>query len=1049
MKTSLTRFALHRPVTTIMVSLTFIALGVIAWQRLPLKFLPTIEAPFLVCAIPYPGSTPEQVANEIAIPAEGLFRTIPGLTRIDTTSNTDGCTAVLVFDLDTNMQLASAELRDRIERLKLVLPSEVDRVLINRFGTNDLPIMAVGLFREGDLEEFNYLARKIIEPQLARIDGIAQVQIHSAVPEREVLIEFDQETLRSLHLDITRLVYTLQSNSINVSAGELADGRREYLVRTLGEFRSLEDIEDVVISPTGLRLKDVASVQLRARDDEMHVSLDGKPGVVLLVLAEQQANTVAACQEVRKELDRVLTEKSFDGVDKMVFLDQAELITGALDNLFKAGCYGGAMALLVLIVFLHRLRPTVIVALAIPTSLVLAMVFMFFAGMTLNLVTMVSLIISVGMLVDNAIVVVENVIRYRALGLPPFESACRGAEEVSTAIFASTATTWVVFLPIIYMEAGSMEVFMLQLGLPLMVGLGASLLIALTLIPLAMSRIHPMRTETQERIRRIPGEARIEAWANALRPVQRIIAFYLFLLRLVLRWRLATALILLALTAATLSTPMGALGMRDNPELDTREVTVNISLDQNVSLEQGGSIFAQVEDLFNGWRDEFGIKSILNLHSRDGGQIEAYLYSDTEPGPEGTPVLKTEEVQKTVADRLPKRLPGAEIECEVARSGQMRDSDGLMVRLRGDDAPTLDRIAERLQRVLSGLPSVREVLPGTEHQRLEIGIAIDEQLARKAGATPLAIARTVDNALRGARLPALKLGEREVPVWAQFREEDRKSKANLDNVAVATSAGNLIPLNQLVDYAKQPSPAAIHRVDGKNVIRLRVIPEGENILKLRNEITPALAQFDLPPGYSFDFGRQFEEMGQNMANFSAALLMAIVLIYLVMSAVFESLLLPLSVLTTVPMALGGSVWALYFSHTSLDTITLVGCILMAGIIVNNGIVIVDHINALRQRGLPRSQALLEGGRDRFRPVLMTALTTMLGLAPLAFATSGGALTFAGLGRALIGGLATGTFLTLLAVPYFYSILDDFQQWALRFTGAIMAVLRPGPREEQT
>lgn len=1036
MNSAYASLSMRRPVSTIMAAMTVLILGVIAWNRLPLKFLPNIESPFLVCTILYPGSTPEQVINEIAIPAEGVFRTIPRLKKIVTTSDTVGCTSMLMFDVDADMGAASAELRDRVERLKLSLPSQVERVLIHRFNTSDLPIMVFGLFREGDLEDFTYLARKVFETRLGRVEGIAQIQIRSPIPEKEVLIEFDQDELRSMHLDLSQLVMALEASSINVSAGKIQDSGRTCIVRTLGEFRNIEDIENIAVGAGGLRLKDAARVRFGTREESVHVSLDGKPGLLVMVRAEQQANTVAACTAVREELNRILQEPGFQGAELKSFLDQAELITGAVTNLQEAGLTGAALAVFILLIFLHQFRPTLIVAFAIPASIVTALTFMYFAGMTLNLVTMVSLIIAVGMLVDDSIVVVENIIRHRQAGEDVKSSALKGTAEITMAIASSTATTCVVFIPIIYMKAGTMSVFMAQLGVPLIVSLCGSLVVALTLIPLAMVHIHP-GGKAVDRLSHVPGGRGILRFASRFHPVKRTIETYLAGMRLALQWRAASLLILLMLCALTVAWPTRSLGMRQTPELDTREVDIEIELDQNLDESMTEVLFRQLTDQVNAWRQELGIKNVLNYHETGGGAIEAYLYDESDPRPPGVNMLTTEEAQRIVASRMPKRIPGARLNCDVAHGGPSGAESGLSVIVRGDDMRQLRQTAAQLTELIEQLPSVQDVRPDTARQNMEIDVGIDSSLAAKAGATPAVIARTVDAALRGARLPNLKYSGREYPVWAQFREEDRKSKSNLDNVAVLGGIGGLVTLDQLVHYEKRPSPEAIRRINGKNVISLRINANTENLTALTKDLAPLLRQFELPPGYTLDMGEQLEEMEEDVASFGTAFIMAILLVYLVMSASFESLILPLSVLSTIPLSIGGAAWALYLTGTNFDTVTLIGCVLMVGVIVRNGIVIVDHINGLRQEGMDRLDALVAAGRHRFRPVVMTALTTILGLLPLALAQSGGAVAFAGLGRAMVGGLTIGTVLTLVVVPLFYSLLDDLRQWCSDFLGGLV------------
>lgn len=1054
MNFTLTGFALKRPVTVTMISISMLIIGVIAWYRMPLKFLPRVDRPVITCSIPYPGGTPEQVEQQITIPVEGEFRTVPGMRFMRTTSDSNGCSVFMLFNLDVDMTRATAEVRDRMERLKLKLPSDVDRMLLQRFSSTSIPVIAFGLFNEGDQEEFTYRVRTVIEPRIRRLKGVAHVEIHSPVQQKEVLIEFEQNKLRAMNLGLAEVIARLRESSLNLSVGQLQDGDLKYYVRVTGEYRRLEDMANIIIAPNGLRLREAADIRYSAREENVHVALDGMGGVVLLVVKESEANTVDTCNAVHAEMEQILNMPLFKGTAIKIFFDQSDLITRALKNLFQEGIYGGAMAICVLLFFLHRLLPTIIVSLAIPTSLVVALVFMFFTGMSLNLVTMVSMIIAVGMLVDNAIVVVENIIRHRQMGHNNIDSSMMGASEVGLAIFASTATTWVVFVPMYYLETGRMSVFMEQLGAPLIVSLGGSLLIALTVIPLAMSRMKMSRqANVFLDIERKMGSASQKApgivrWGllllGKIQLVPRIIRTYSRTLNSILNWRLASILVLSALIVITLYVPVRQVGMRDLPKLDTREVTVEVDLEQNYDMPMARDLFSDLETRINMRREELGIKNILCFHQASGGNIEVYLYTEDDDPKWKNPPFDTEQVLLILREDLPKNLPGATLSLNIADTGESGTSRGVSVRLRGDNTRILNDYAERFKLVMQKIPGLSDVTTDTETLKQEMQIKIDEPVAKRAGISPMIIAQTVDAALRGARLPYMKQGGREIPVWAQFREEDRKSKANLDNVTVMSPLGGLTPLNQLVDFSKDLSPASIRRVNGKNVTSITAKTDIDNLSQIRLDLTRAVRNFELPPGYIIEFGDELEELGENMFSFATTLLMAIALIYLVMAALFESFLLPLSILTTVPLSLGGSMWMLYFIGTPLDTVTLIGNILMVGVIVNNGIVIVDYINTLRTAGHDRQEAIIRAGIDRFRPVMMTALTTILGLVPLALAKTGGAATFAGLGQALIGGLSVGTMLTLIVVPLFYVLLDDFQRWCVNYFGGFSLLRRNAP-----
>jgi HAE1 family hydrophobic/amphiphilic exporter-1 len=1044
MNYSLPAFAIRRPVTSTMLTASMVLLGVIAAYRMPLEFLPEVEPSFLGVLIPYPGATPAQVEQQIAVPVEGEFRTVPGLESVRTISDSNGCFVSMLFTPDTDMGLAAAEIRDRIERLKLILPDDVDQIQIQRFNSQAIPVMAFGLFTPGGDAAFVDMLRRTMEPRLRRIDGVADVELRSSSPEKEVVIEFEQDYLRSLNLGLFDVIVALRESSLNVSVGQLDDGRSESIVRVVGDYERLEQLGDLVITPAGKRLRDIADIRYTTRDDILHVSLDSQGGALVLITKESEANAVSTCRKVREEMDKILATEDFEGVGQKVFFDQSEYITSALQNLFKEGVYGGAMALIVLFVFLHRIVPTIAVALMIPTSLVFALVFMFFAGFTLNMITMVSLIIVVGMLVDNAIVVVENIIRHRGLGMGAEESARRGAEEVGLAILASTTTTWVVFVPMYYMDTGSMSVFMRQLGLPLIVALGGSLLLALTVVPLAMSHIGAR--DPFDFLRRLgdrpPGGVKgFVGWIGRIHVVEQILRVYRGTLRIALGHRLGVLILLGVMAALTYYMPFKHVGMRGMPKLDTREVAINVQFDQSYDMERASRLFTALQGQIDKRREELGIKNIMTFYSATEGNMNLYLYNEDD-GPVGeNPPYTTDEVREIITALLGKRLPGAEVDYMVTDTGNSGEGGAVRMNLHGDDRETLETYAKAFQERLERLPAVSDVKTDLEHERNEIQIRIDGPLAEQYGINAQAIALTADAAMRGARLPYMKQGIREIPVWAQFREADRKSRANLDKVTIMGNTGTLVPLNRLVTFSKRQTAASIHRYNGKNVIRLTANADSEDLGGVRRDLATAINDFPLPPGYYIDFGDSLREVGENMANFTSTMIMAVILIYLVMSALFESVFLPMSIMTTVPLALAGAVWMLYATESQFDSVTLIGCILMAGVIVNNGIVIVDHINTVRQTEPDLVSAIVHAGADRFRPVMMTALTTILGLVPLAFLTTGSAATFAGLGRALIGGLTAGTVLTLVIVPVFYSLIDEFQGWSLRFFGGFK---RPAP-----
>jgi len=1038
---SLPKIAINRPITMFMLSISILVLGLISWFRIPLKFLPKVDRPFIGCYIPYPGSSPEQIEQQIAIPVEGEFRTIPGLRSIATTSSSNGCSVDMWFNLDTDMTLATADVRDRIERLKMTLPDEVQRIIIQRFSSGAIPVIAIGLFKSEDEENYVYLVRTSLIPRLRRLDGVADIKLISPIPEKEVLIEVSQDRLNSLNIPIVSLLNTLRTASLDASLGSISEGDKKYFVQFKGEYKTLSDIENLVVNKNGMRLKDVATVRFGSREDSQRVALDGKGGVVLLVIKESEANAVNVCNQIKRELKNILSEEAFEGTVTKIFFDQSDLINRALNNLFSEGIYGGIMAFIVLLIFLHRLIPTIIVAFAIPSSLMIGIIFMYFADMSLNIITMVSLIISVGMLVDNAIVAVENIIRYQQLGYDIKTSAVRGASEVGIAISASTLTTIVVFIPMYYLEAGRMSVFMKQLGGPLIVALLGSLLIALTVVPLVLS-IHVLPREKNQMKLMIFFHnllVSIREKAGSFKLLEKLYFFLELLLHWSLKNRLAFLLALCLFLVISYLIPVKSVGMKDLIKLDTREVDIKITLDQNFDTAKVKDLFDQLTQKLEPIRESIAIKNILLFHGKSGGEIHVYLYTEDDGEIGRNPPCTTEEALEIVKSKLPSHIPGGKLEFSIADTGESGTSRLVTLRLTGGDNEILFAQAQRIKSLLLSNPLFTDVEMDVEQKKQEMRVAINELQADEQGINPFTIAQTIDTALRGAQLPYFKEGTREIPVWLQYKEEDRKTKANIDNLKVISSKGTLVPLHQVVSYEKRPGPELVKRYNGRNVINFRARTNTENLTLIRDELQSIISSIDLPDGYNLNYGIELEEIQSNLTNFAMTMSMALILIYIVMSATFESLLLPLVILTTVPISLIGSAWTLYFTNSYWDMITLIGCVLMVGVIVNNGIVIVDHINFLRKTNNNNLiNVIVQASKDRLRPVMMTALTTILGLVPLAMAKSGGAVMFSGLGKALVGGLILGTILTLLVVPVFYTIVEDIFNIAMRIVLSIRA-----------
>jgi hydrophobic/amphiphilic exporter-1 (mainly G- bacteria), HAE1 family len=1050
MKRSLPALAMARPVTVTMLLITLIGFGIITAIRIPIEFMPPMDLPFLGAFIPYPNATPAQVEQEIAIPAEGEFRTLPNLAELYTNSSSDGTFISMRFEWGTNMTEAIAEVRDRIERLRLVLPDGADRIFMRHFSLESIPIMQVGLARDGDYDAFADLVDREVIPKLLRLDGVADVEVFG-YNQKNIMVDLDQQALLSHNVSLYELISTLNTANVDMGIGQFAEGNTKFHVRAESELTGIRDYNELTLS-NGTKLRDIATGGYRAREQDYHFAIDDEREMFLIITKESEANTAATCKAVATELDAILAEPMMKGTQQFIFFNQGDIITGALNGLRKSSIYGGAMALAVLFLFLRRVRPTIIVAMAIPGSLVGALVIMYSMGMTLNLITMMSMIIAVGMVVDNAIVVIENIYRYQGMGYDLRESAWRGASEVSMAIVAATTTTVVVFLPVFYADSGQMSVFMRQFAIPVSVALLSSLVLALTVIPLAVSRFSYYENSPMERVRRAFGESdegnpaskirRVAKVLGYLNPVRQLRNVYMFFLREGMKHRLASFLLLAGFVAFTVQVPMKKMGFQQMPSADRRMVNIDVQLDPNYSMAMADKLFGDVEAAIGTRRSELGVKHVFKNYSARGGEISLYLLQDKDmPSDFVAYPYSSEEVVDILWHLLPERAPGAEFTISTGggNGGGGTSQTRISVRLEGDDTVTLDGYTSRFIDIMEEISGITDIRKSTQRADQEIQLKIDGELANYAGLAPMQIAQTVTFALMGTQLSKIKSQGREIEVWAQFQESDRQNTGNLNNIMLQGSNGSLVPLKQLVTQEKSTTPQIIQRRNGKNFVYITGAIAGKNMTAVSDQIRDAAIAFDMPTGYSIAMGDEIRTVEEDQSNFFSILIMSIMLIFIVMSALFESCLLPLSILTSVPLAFLGVIWIMFATGTPMDTVAFIGCILMVGVVVNNGIVIVDHINNLRKQGLSRYDAIVQGGSDRLRPVLMTALTTILGAIPLAIGGRIGEPAAVSLGMSMIGGLTAGTFLTLFVVPLFYSVIDDAQNWLLRFMADIAGI----------
>ncbi len=1019
----LPKLALYRPVTVVMTLLALLVVGFIAYKQIPVELMPAgFSPPFLGVWIPYPNANPEEVEQFIARPIEENVRTIKGVKSVETNSFTNGCWTFVRFVQGTDMDLAYSQLRDRLDRAKAELPEDVERIFIRKWSNDDEPIMWVALIPEKPLDDPYYFTEQLIKRPLERIDGVANVEIWGA-EEKSILIYINQDAVKSYKINLYNVIEALRQDNFSMSSGYIRSGGQKIYVRTIGKFRTLEDVKNIPIKGTNIFLKDVAEIRYDVPERQWIQRIDGQPAIQIGIYKESMANTVHLCREIKSRLQEIMTDSRFTGFKTEVLFDQGHFIEESVDNLQKAGLWGGFFAFLVLYFFLRRFRMTMIVIVAIPLSILISLTIIYFIGWSMNLITMMGLMISIGMVVDNSIVVLENIYHKKAQGLDVKQAAARGASEVSLAVTMATLTTVVVFLPLILMndEIG-FRFYMLRIGLPVIFSLLASLFVALVFIPLAASRIVSRRQVKEPPM------------------IDRLNRYYQVSLRWVLTHRIESFLILM-LVLYSMNFAASRVGRTDNMEGNINDFRLMIDMPDNYTLEDARRVVKAVEDSIRARSELYRVRTIDVRYRQNFGRIHVFLQPEkTEEwyeviarsvlrmlGWQGDRHLSRDEVVADVKKRLPE-FAGVKYRTSWRQQGG-DESASVTVSLYGDDTRKLAQLAKEVERRISTIPEIISVETDQEKGQDEVHIIINREQARKYGISPRVITGTIMYALRGIQLPKFQTEEKEVDMVLQLREEDRKNFEQLKNMTFFSVNGREIPLAVLAKLEVTKGFGEIHREDGKTYLSVKANTTSKDISTVYQKIDRAMAGFKMPYGYTWSKGKRYFKLTESNQNMKFAVILSITFVFLLMGILFESFVLPLSVIVSIPFSFVGAFWILYLTDTPQDMMSQIGFIILIGIVVNNAIVLVDLVNRLRKQGKDRLTALVEGGKNRFRPILMTAFTTIGGLIPMAVGnTKMIGIPYAPMGRTIIGGLIFSTLVSLIAVPWAYTLFDDLRNY---------------------
>lgn len=1022
--------ALRRPITMLMIFASVLVLGIIAVINIPLELIPTgASAPYLSVEVPYANATAQDVEDKITRPLEAELATTPGLDEISATSSSSRARVNMMFEQDADMDVAYREVRDRVARVRGDLPDDVARVYIQKQSSDNIPIAFFGVNWPDGLDNPRDIIDRRLMRRLERLEGVGMVRAWGQA-DREIRIEVDRQLAEAANLNIFALAQKLGTSHFNLASGTLEEAEGKYLLRSLAEYRSIEELARVVVGPNDLRLDDIADIVYEFPKQERFDRYNGRESMAVFVIKESQANTVEVCERVLAEVEAALQDPALAPFEVKSIFIQGNTIVSSLEQVVNSGFQGGILALFVLLFFLRRLRLTVVITLAIPLSMFMAMPFMYFSGQTINLVSLIGLMICIGLVVDNSVVVAENVARYRGRGVPRFAAALHGTSEVALPITLATATTVVVFLPAALMSSGTMQFFMIRMVTPVCISLLASLFVALVLIPMAAAFL--LDREVLEGA--APGSwraklLRADQWWKARlgwiygKTFGRVGELYGRLLRLSLRRRVDVLLIGL-LAMASLVVPMNPeTGVKRVIEqnMGGRQVEITYTIPQSVPLAEADAFIREIEVWLAEHREEWNVSGEFVQVEPGFASIQLFF----NPPRDGDPPYR--ETGQHVFEELPEP-PGWQKRSNFAESDGGR-STNFPVFIYGDDHRTVQDVKQALGIELEQLDGVVSILGSQrdESQRDELAISLDPVMSQRLGISAGMVGNTIAYALRGSPLPRFHGEDREIDVWIRYQEADREELKDLLEFKVPTKAGTAVPIRTVTTRSVQEGETVLVRNNKRVAALLELELEPEQRQAAVAAIQALLADYELPNGVSFDSDQEARDLGASNRDLMLGMALAVVFIFLIMGFLFESFVLPLSVLPSIPLSFVGVWWFLYLTDSSLDMLAGIGLLLLLGVVVNNAIVLVDFINGARAQGLDRTEAIVEAGVQRFRPIFMTALTTIGGMLPLAFADAPAeGIPYGPFGKTLVGGMTTSTILTLVVVPVSYTAFDDLR-----------------------
>ena len=995
---ALADFAIRRPVTIMMLFLSMLVFGIISSQLLSLEKFPSIDIPEIAIRIPYSDATPIEVEKMITRPVEEALATMSGIKRLRSRSSEDAAEIQLQFAWDENLKAKGIEAREKIDAIRADLPNDVERILVYQFNTNDMPIFSLRVSSERDLSSAYDLLDRNLKRPIERVAGVSKVELYG-VTKKQISIRLDQQLMAALQVDINELTNSLGNANFSLTAGSFidADIEQKITVNPQGEFTSMQEIRDLIVKK-GVRLSDIALVKYEKPNRIEGRHLDQSYAVGFNIYRESTSNMVEVASEVLKVIEDANSNPAFNGIHLYIMENEAESVTDSLSDLLTAGMIGALLSLLVLYAFLRDVTSTLLVVLSVPFSICITLGCMYMMGYTINILSMMGLMLAVGMLVDNAVVVTESITQEKAKNPDVIAATKAGVGKVSLAVIAGTITTAIVFLPNIVGAKVNITIFLEHVAITICISLFASLLISQTLIPLLSTKF---KTKVVKNANNHP------------KPLSVIATWYKKILTWSLKNQGKTSFIALLILAST-ALPMQYVTSDDDNNDDQSRVWMNYDIQGSFSLEEVEKTVSKMEKYLYANQENFHIKQVYTYYTA-GFAVSGITLIDDLP-------VSQSEVKKQITENLPKF-----VRAKPSFQWDQGNGGGIQMTLVGDSSERLGQIAKQIIPILANIEGLSEVKTDTSRQKKELQIVIDRQKAFRFGLNTSDISRVVSTALRGANLRTFRYGDSgEVGIRLMYDQALQNSVNALKNLTITRESGKNVTLDMIAKLTVKPRLAEINRSYRQTSITIGGnLQNGFTLESAQKRIEGVMQHIKLPTGYEWTFDGSIKRQNQNEDAMQTNMLLALIMIYIVMAALFESLLLPTAVITSLLFSMTGVFWALFAAGLPMSIMTMIGMLILMGIVVNNGIVLVDRINQLINGGYKVQQAIIEACLTRVKPILMTVATTVLGLVPLAIGSTrigGDGPPYSPMAISIIGGLLFSTLTSLVLVPLAYLLL---------------------------